>query len=140
MYQSGMIFDCARRYYPVETLKGLIDTLSGHAGAFLQLHLTDNQNVGVECALLGQTAEAAELMADGSYRNPHTGRRFLSAGQIRDILSYAGQRAVEVIPEIDAPAHMEGFFDLAEIRYGKAYEVVAHSKDLADYLEGIGEL
>ncbi len=40
---SGMIFDCARRYFPVDTIKALIDVLSGREGAFLQLHLTDNQ-------------------------------------------------------------------------------------------------
>ncbi len=124
-----MIFDCARRYYSVATIRTLIDALSGHEGAFLQLHLTDDQNVGVECALLGQTAGTAELMADGSYRNPQTGRRFLSAGQIRDIISYASHRDVEIIPEIDTPAHMEGFFALAEMRYGREYaDALAYSR------------
>ncbi len=119
--RSGMILDCARRYYSTETIKGLIDTLSGHESAFLQLHLTDNQNVGIECTFLGQTRDRAQLEADGSFKNPKTDRHFLSENQIRDILSYAGRRKVEIIPEIDTPAHMEGFFTLAEIQYGKDY-------------------
>ena len=118
---SGMIFDCARRYYPVDTIKALIDVLSGREGAFLQLHLTDNQNVGVECTFLGQTAEDAELLPDGSCRNPLTGRQFLSAAQIRDILAYAAERGVEIIPEIEAPAHMKGFFELAEHHFDSTY-------------------
>ena len=87
--QCGILVDCARHYYPQETLKRLIDVLSEHDDAFLQLHLTDNENVGVECAYLGQTAESAELLPDGSYRNPQTGGRFYSAEQIAELLSYA---------------------------------------------------
>ena len=118
---TGMIFDCARRYYSVGTIKGLIDVLSGNEDAFLQLHLTDNQNVGLECAFLGQTVDRAELLPDGSYRNPQTGLQFLSADQIREILAYAADRGVEIIPEIEAPAHMEGFFRLAENHFGSEY-------------------
>lgn len=126
---SGMIFDCARRYYPVDTIKALIDVLAGREGTFLQLHLTDNQNVGVACALLGQTEECAELLPDGSFKNPQTGRQFLSAAQIRDILDYAAGRSVEIIPEIEAPAHMEGFFTLAENHYGRAFvDAIAYSR------------
>lgn len=47
-------------------LKRLVDVLSEYEDAFLHLHLTDNENVGVECAYLGQTAESAELLPDGS--------------------------------------------------------------------------
>ena len=127
--RSGMIFDCARRYYGVESIKGLIDALSGHEGSFLQLHLTDNQNVGVECTFLGQTAERAERFPDGSYRNPLTGRRFLTAAQIRGLIAYAREKQVELIPEIDAPAHMEGFFALAEREYGALYaDTIARSR------------
>ena len=118
---SGMSVDCARRYLSVDTLKRFIDALSGHAGAFLQLHLTDNQNVGVECALLGQTAEKARLLPDGSYLNPHTGKRFLSSAQVRDLLRYAAECNVEIVPEIDAPAHMESVFALAQYQYGEAF-------------------
>ena len=118
---TGMIFDCARRYYSVGTIERLIDVLSGDEGAFLQLHLTDNQNVGLECAFLGQTADRAELLPDGSYRNPQTGLQFLSTEQIREILAYAADRGVEIIPEIEAPAHMEGFFRLAEYHLGSEY-------------------
>ena len=126
---TGMIFDCARRYYSAQTIKRLIDTLSGQEGAFLQLHLTDNQNVGVECNFLGQSSYRAEILPDGSYRNPQTGLQFLSAGQIREILVYAARRGVEIIPEIEAPAHMEGFFRLAENHFGKEYvDAIAFSR------------
>ncbi|MBO6047869.1 MAG: family 20 glycosylhydrolase [Erysipelotrichaceae bacterium] len=126
---SGMSLDCARRYYPVQTIKQLIDTLAGNHHSFLQLHLSDDQNVGVECALLGQTVKTSELLSDGSYRNPHTMKQFLSAAQIKDIIQYARERNVDIIPEIDAPAHMEGFFTLAEAVYGSDYvNTLAYSR------------
>ena len=119
--QTGMTLDCARRYYSVESIKSVIDVISEEGGTFLQLHLTDNENVGVECAYLGQTAEDAELLADGTYRNPDTGKRFLSAGQMEEILAYASSKDVELVPEIDAPSHVEGFLVLAEEKFGAEY-------------------
>ena len=128
--QCGILVDCARHYYPQETLKKLIDVLSEHDDAFLQLHLTDDENVGVECAYLGQTAESAELLPDGSYRNPQTGGRFYSAEQVAELLSYASEKGVFVIPEIDAPAHMGGFLRLAETARGTGFtEKIAAPED-----------
>jgi N-acetyl-beta-hexosaminidase len=119
--QSGIMLDCARRYYSPEALKQYVDLLSGRSGGFLQLHLTDNENVGVECVLLGQTAETAVRSADGAYQNAQTGGRFLTRAQIADLLAYAKQRDVEIVPEIDGPAHMDGFFTLAALCGGQTY-------------------
>ena len=119
--QCGILVDCARHSYPPEMLKRLVDVLSEYEDAFLHLHLTDNENVGVECAYLGQTAESAELLSDGSYRNPLTGGSFYSAGQIAELLSYASEKGVIIIPEIDAPAHAGGFLRLAERSLGNSF-------------------
>jgi len=113
-YEAGIMLDCARRYFSVSEIERYIDLLSGGSEPFLHLHLSDNENVGVECALLGQTAESAELLADGSCLNTETGKRFLSADQIRAILVYAEDNGVSIIPEVDMPAHMGGFFALAK--------------------------
>ena len=127
--QSGISLDCARRYYSVATIIQLIDVLTENGGSFLQLHLTDNQNVGVECNLLGQTANRAVKLTDGSYQNPQTGKQFLLASEISDILDYASHKHIAIIPEIDAPAHMEGFFTLADNLYGRDYvDTLAYSR------------
>jgi len=118
---TGIMLDTARRYYTIDEIKKYIDALAYKNGAFLHLHLTDNENVGVECELLGQTAAMAHIQQDGSYLNPHTGQKFLSRAQIADIMSYARDRRVVLMPEIDLPAHVGGFFDLARTSRSAAY-------------------
>ena len=75
--QSGISIDCARRYYTVEEIKHYIDILSANNNSFLQLHLSDNENVGIECETLGQIVEYARLNSDGSYTNIQTQKKFL---------------------------------------------------------------
>ena len=119
--QSGISIDCARRYYTVEEIKHYIDILSANNNSFLQLHLSDNENVGIECETLGQIVEYARLNSDGSYTNIQTQKKFLSNEQIREILQYAKEKGVEIIPEIDMPGHMSGFFELAKNQNGSEY-------------------
>lgn len=115
--ESAIMLDVARRYYPVSEIKQYIDTLSAHKHSSLQLHFTDDENVGIECTYLDQTVANATL-ENGVYTNPATGRRFLSYAQVREIMNYADSKGVTFIPEIEMPAHMKGFFDLAEIKFG----------------------
>ena len=64
--QSGIMLDCARRYYSVEEIKKYIDILAEESNSFLQLHLSDNENVGVECRTLGQCADEDMYCGGGS--------------------------------------------------------------------------
>lgn len=130
--QTGILLDCARRYYSVSSIKKYIKMLSASKNSFLQLHLTDDQNVGIECLALGQTVKKAKKLSDGSYKNPKTNQKFLSREQIRELISYAKKRNVELIPEIDMPAHMGGFFKLAAISKGEKY-VTSISADTGRY-------
>lgn len=118
--ESGITLDCARRYYAPQMLKKYIDVLGKRPNAFLQLHLTDNENVGIECDLLGQSAKTA-MVKKGKYINIQTGQAFLSNKQMSGILAYARKKQVMIVPEIDTPAHMQGFFKLIKRARGKAY-------------------
>lgn len=118
--RNGIMLDVARRYYSVDEIKQYIDILSNQDKSFLQLHLSDDQNVGIECKFLDQTKENASLK-NGIYTNPKTNTRFLSYEQVMEILKYAKAKDVEVIPEIDIPSHMTGFFTLARLKFGDEY-------------------
>ena len=118
--ESMIMLDVARRYYPVAEIKKYIDALSAHENSTLQLHFTDDENVGIECDYLDQTVENATF-ADDIYTNPTTGRPFLSYAQVQDLMDYADEKNVRFVPEIDIPAHMKGFFDLAEDKFGYDY-------------------
>lgn len=114
------MLDAARRYYTVGEIKEIIDALSKNKHSSLQIHFTDGENVGIECDLLDQNVLNASY-SNGIYTNLNTGKKFLSYDQVNELMTYAKEKNVEFIPEIDIPAHMKGFIDLAEIKYGYDY-------------------
>jgi hexosaminidase len=118
--ESTIMLDVARRYYTVSEIKKYIDALAVNGRSSIQMHFTDDENVGIESKYLDQTAERA-VVNDGIYTNPDTGRSFLTFAQVRELMNYAKTKNVEFIPEIDMPAHMTGFFDLAKIKFGERY-------------------
>ena len=118
--ESTIMLDVARRYYPMSEIKQYIDALSKNANSSIQMHFTDDENVGIECAYLDQTEANATKNGD-IYTNPATGRNFLTYAQVQELMDYADAKKVTFIPEIDMPAHMTGFFDLATIKFGEAY-------------------
>ena len=119
-FESSIMLDVARKYYPVSEIKKYIDLLSVNDNSSLQLHLSDDQNVGIECDYLDQTKENATVES-GVYTNPVTGKNFLTYDQLTEIMNYAKTKKVEIIPEIDVPAHMNGFFTLAIAKFGESY-------------------
>lgn len=115
--ETGVMLDVARAYYPVALIKRYIDLLDDNGGRFLHLHLTDDQNVGIESKVLGQTLANADL-DHGVYTSRLTHRPFLSAAQARTITTYASKRGIAVVPEIDTPGHMAAAFALLEAQHG----------------------
>lgn len=124
--ESVIMLDVARRYYTVDEIKKYIDALSLHDNSTLQLHLTDDENVGIECTYLDQTKENATV-SNGIYTNPITNKQFLTYDQVTELMNYAKEKNVNFIPEIDIPAHMRGFFVLAENKFGEDF--VKHPYD-----------
>jgi len=118
--ETGVVLDVARAYYPVALIEGYIDLLADNGGSFLHLHLTDDQNVGIESEVLGQTLADADL-DNGVYTSRVTGRSFLSAAQAQEISVYAAQRGIAIVPEIDTPGHMAAAFALLEARHGREW-------------------
>ena len=118
--ETGVMLDVARAYYPVALIEGYIDLLANNGGSFLHLHLTDDQNVGIESEVLGQILADADV-DNGVYTSRVTGRSFLSAAQAREISDYAAQRGIAIVPEIDTPGHMAAAFALLEAQHGKEW-------------------
>lgn len=120
-FQNGILLDVGRRYYTVEEIKKYIDALGNEDNTFLQLHLTDDENVGIENTYLDQTKEKALVKEGNVYINPKTNKAFLTYDQITEIMDYCKSKNVEFIPEIDVPAHMTGFFTLARLKFGDEF-------------------
>jgi hexosaminidase len=114
------MLDVARTYYSPDEIEGFIDVLAEGGGTFLHLHLSDDQNVGIESEVLGQTVADAEL-SNGVYTSAITGRPFLSVDQARQIAAYAAGRGIQVVPEIDTPGHFAAAFALLAQSRGDAF-------------------
>ena len=115
-----IMLDVARRYYTVDEIKAYIDALANHANSTLQVHFTDDENVGIECAYLDQTRANASISGN-VYTNPVTNKPFLTYDQVTELMNYADGKNVRFVPEIDIPAHMTGFINLAEHKFGYDY-------------------
>lgn len=118
--ESVIMLDVARRYHTVDEIKEYIDALSVNSNSTLQVHFTDDENVGIECDYLDQTVSNATIN-NGIYTNPVTGKEFLSYEQVRELMNYAKSKDVNFVPEIEMPAHMNGFFTLAINKFGESY-------------------
>ncbi|SDB03218.1 family 20 glycosylhydrolase [Eubacterium oxidoreducens] len=105
----GITLDVSNRYYSVNQIKKYINLASKSENGYLQLHLTGDQNVGIECSYLGQVAKEKYRRENGAYYNPSTGQSFLSKKQVKSILAYAKKKDVQIVPEIDMPGHVGGF-------------------------------
>ena len=108
----GMHLDVARHFFSVDEVKRYIDVMAIHKLNTLHWHLTDDQGWRIEIK------RYPELTAVGSIRKATVVRKewgtydgtpyggFYTQDEIRDVVKYAADRGVTVIPEIDLPGHM----------------------------------
>ena len=85
----ALMLDPARHFLPVDDVKFYIDQMSRYKYNVLQLHLTDDQGWRVEIR------KHPKLVSKDYYAQE----------QLVDLIRYAAQRHVEIIPELDIPGH-----------------------------------
>lgn len=117
--QAGLLLDVARKFHSAADIRELIGQVKAAGGAYIQLHLSDDENYALESALLGQTADESSKDAAGNYFNRATQKPFLSRAQVRELAVYAQSQGIELIPEVGSPAHMGVLFKLYGIKYGQ---------------------
>ncbi len=124
MPEKGITLDISRKFYKSQVIKKFIDDLSEYPNSFLQLHMSDNQNLAVEMATVGQTTDKNALYQNGQWINTQTKRPFLSKKELLDLVAYARSKKVVLVPEIEAPAHMQAILDLLKVKDPKRYESI----------------
>ncbi len=101
----GVHLDVSRHFMPKPFVLRLIDAIAAHKCNVLHLHLTDDQGWRVPISRYPRLTEiGAWRRCSPGEREPHGG--FYTAEDLGEIVAYAGERAVEVVPEIDMPGHM----------------------------------
>jgi hexosaminidase len=110
----GCLLDVARHFMPKADLLRFVDLLALHKLNVLHLHLTDDQ--GWRLAIEGYPrltevgAGRAESMRGARQHGAYDGRPhggYYTADDIREIVGYAADRHVTVLPEIDLPGHTQ---------------------------------
>ena len=99
MRYRGAMLDVSRHFFTVDQVKHFIDMLAMHRLNRFHWHLTDDQGWRIEIM------SYPELTGTGAWRKDGTGG-FYTRKQIREIVEYASERCIEIIPEIDLPGHV----------------------------------
>ena len=112
----GVMIDVARYFIPKEDLLRLIDCISLLKINTLHLHLTDDNGWRIEIkkhplltAVGSRRVEREGLLFHERHNQrqgePTVEKGFYTQTDIREIVAYASSRCIEIIPEIDMPAH-----------------------------------
>ena len=109
----GFMLDCSRHFWDVETIKEVLDILAMHKMNRFQWHLTEDQGWRIEIKkypLLTKIGSKREQTTTG--RNvgmdgiPYGG--YYTQRDIKEIVRYAQERFITIVPEIEIPGHSLG--------------------------------
>jgi hexosaminidase len=89
----GLLIDSCRHFMPVEVIKRNLDGMAAVKMNVLHWHLTEDQGFRVECKTFPRLHR---LGSDGLYYTQE---------QIREVIAYAADRGIRVMPEFDIPGH-----------------------------------
>ncbi len=100
----GVMLDCARHFFPAATVKRFIDLAARFKLNRFHWHLTEDQGWRLPIErypeLLRTASRRRESTGDAT---PHAGA--FTADEIRDVVRYAQDRHVTVVPEVELPGH-----------------------------------
>lgn len=96
----GAMLDVARHFFEVEEVKRFIDHLATYKLNVLHLHLTDDQGWRIE---IKSWPKLTSMSAQSEVGGGKGG--FYTQEQYKDLVQYAADRYITVIPEIDMPGH-----------------------------------
>ena len=108
----GMHLDCSRHFWSVEETKRYIDIMPTYKLNRLHWHLTDDQGWRIEIKSYPRLTEVAawrDGTCIGKDMESSDGIRyggFYTQEQLREVVAYAAERGITVIPEVDLPGHM----------------------------------
>ncbi|WP_435736761.1 beta-N-acetylhexosaminidase [Cellulosimicrobium sp. PMB13] len=110
----GVLLDVARHFLPKAAVLRFVDLAAMHKLNVVQLHLTDDQGWRLEIGRYPRLTEVGGWRREsgvGTWRagvfdgRPHGGS--YTQDDLREIVAYARERGVTVVPEIDVPGHVE---------------------------------
>ena len=110
----GFMLDVSRHYFSTEQIKRMIDVMSYYKMNRFHWHLTDDQGWRLEIKKYPRLTTVGAVRHDswsvdpvygGYYINEPYGPYFYTQEEARDIVAYAKERHIEVVPEVEFPGH-----------------------------------
>ncbi len=114
----GMHLDVGRHFMPVDFVKKFIDAIAAHKFNSFHWHLTEDQGWRIEIKQYPKLTEIGSMRAQTMRGNilfggddieydgtPYGG--FYTQDEIREVVAYAAERHVNVVPEIEFPGHAQ---------------------------------
>ncbi|MFG2679028.1 beta-N-acetylhexosaminidase [Streptomyces sp. NPDC048392] len=110
----GLMLDVARHFMPKDGVLRYLDLMAAHKLNVLHFHLTDDQGWRVEIERHPRLTTTGSWRARTKYGHrasplwedkPHGG--YYTREDIREIVAYAAERHITVVPEIDVPGHSQ---------------------------------
>ena len=109
----GFMLDCVRHFWDVATVKEMIDIMATHKMNRLHWHLTDDQGWRIEIKKYPKLTKIGSKRKqttighnEGLDGIPYGG--YYTQKQIKEIVAYASERFITIIPEIEIPGHSLG--------------------------------
>lgn len=137
----GLMFDVARHYFTKDEVKQYIDAMVRYKYNLLHLHLTDNEGWRIEIKKYPKLTDVGAWRPDrqgnfGTFMPPPPDAAndyggFYTQEDIRELVQYAKERFVDILPEIDVPGH-----SLAAVA---AYPELSCTADAVNYRVRSGE-
>lgn len=110
----GLMLDVARHFMPKDGVLRYLDLMAAHKLNVFHFHLTDDQGWRIEIKRYPRLTEVGSWRARTRFghgasplweEKPHGG--FYTQDDIREIVAYAAERHITVVPEIDVPGHSQ---------------------------------
>jgi hexosaminidase len=111
----GLMLDVSRHFFTKQQVKDFIDQMVKYKYNILHMHLTDDQGWRIEIKSLPRLTSVGSLRVHkegyfGSFSQPtpdepRTEGGFYTQDDMKELIQYAKDRFVNILPEIDVPAH-----------------------------------
>jgi hexosaminidase len=98
----GFLLDESRHFFGKEKVEHLLDLMAVFKLNKFHWHLTDEPAWRIE---IKQFPKLTTIGAQGNYTNPNAAVKFYSQEEIKEVVAYAKERFIDIIPEIDMPGH-----------------------------------
>ena len=111
----GLMFDVSRHFFGVKDVKEFIDDMAAYKYNLLHMHLTDDQGWRIEIKSLPKLTSIGAWRVDktgtfGTFSKPEPDEPrdyggFFTQNDIKELVQYAKDRFINIMPEVDMPGH-----------------------------------